>query len=175
MEGKIRYYGVALDDEPESEEAGEGAIDDRAVSALQTEFSLLRQQPGRNLILRAQDAATAILAYDPSVSGALEKPPDEQSADPTQHFRREVYAQREYGRDMPSSAALREFDGDVSSWAIKFTLASPVVASTLPIVTSYARLLELVEISDSSEAPREFVEVAFSVYDEELARRQVWR
>ena len=68
MEGKIRYYGVALNDEPESEEAGEGAIDVRSVSSLQTEFSLLKQQPGRNLILRAQDAATAILAYDPSVS-----------------------------------------------------------------------------------------------------------
>ena len=174
VEGKIRYYGVSLDDEPESEETGEGAIDVRSVSSLQTEFSLLKQQPGRNLILRAQDAATAILAYDPSVSGALEKPPDEQSADPSQHFRREVYAQRQYGRDA-LIAALREFGGDVSSWAIKFALASPVVASTLPIVTSYARLLELVEISDSSEAPREFVGVAFGVYDEELAKRQVWR
>ena len=108
------------------------------------------------------------------MSGALEKPPDEQSADPAQHFRREVYGQRQYGRDA-LIAALREFGGDVSSWAIKFALASPVVASTLPVVTSYARLLELVEISDSSEAPREFIEAAFGVYDEELAKRQVWR
>lgn len=174
VEGKIRYYGVALDDEPESEEAGEGAIDERAVSALQTEFSLLRQQPGRNLIARAQNATTAVIAYDPSVSGALERPPDEQSADPTQHFKREVYTQREYGRDILVNA-LREFGGEVSAWAIKFALVSPVVASTLPIITSYARLLELADIADSSDLPREFVEVAFSVYDEELAKRQVWR
>lgn len=174
VEGKIRYYGVALNDEPESEEVGEGAIDERSVSSLQTEFSLLRQQPGRNLIARAQGAMTAVLAYDPSASGALERPPDEQSADPTQHFKREVYAQRQYGRDVLIDA-LREFGGDVSSWAIKFALASPVVAATLPVITSYARLLELVEISDSSDAPREFIEVAFGVYDDALAKRQVWR
>ena len=72
-------------------------------------------------------------------------------------------------------SALREFGGDVSAWAIKFALASPVVAATLPSITSYARLLELAEISDSSDVPREFVEAAFNVYDEELANRQVWR
>lgn len=174
VEGKIRYYGVALDDEPESEEAGEGAIDVRSVSSLQTEFSLLRQQPGRNLIERAQGTTTAILAYDPSVSGALERPPDERPADPAESFKKEVYAQREYGRNTMVNA-LREFGGDVSTWAIRFSLASPVVAATLPIITSYARLLELADISETSDLPREFVEIAFSVYDDELTDRQVWR
>ena len=174
VEGKIRYYGVALGDEPEAEEAGEGAIDDRAVSALQTEFGLLRQQPGRNLIARAQGATTAILAYDPSASGALERPPEERAADPAQRFKEAVYEQRQYGRDTLIGAQ-REFGGDVSMWAIKFALASPVVVAALPVITSYARLLELAEIADSSDLPREFVEVAFGVYDEELAKREVWR
>ena len=174
VEGKIRYYGVCLDEEPESEEAGEGAIEVRSVSSLQTEFSLLKQQPGRNLIARAQGTTCAVLAYDPSTSGALEKPPEEQPADPAQNFRKAVYEQREYGRNILVNA-LRGFGGDVGSWAIKFALASPVVAATLPVVTSYARLLELAEISDSSDLPREFVEAAFNVYDEELANLQVWR
>ena len=73
--GKIRYYGVALSADPESEETGEGAIDVREVSAVQTRFSLMDQQPGRNLIARAQDTTTAVLAYDPSASGALEEAP----------------------------------------------------------------------------------------------------
>ena len=171
VEGKIRYYGVALDERPESEEAGEGAIDVRSVSALQCEFSLLKQQPGRNLIARAQSATTAILAYDPSVSGALERPPDESLSDPAQAFRKSVYEQRQFGRDALVSA-LRQFGGSVSAWAIKFALASPVVAATLPTVTSYARLLELAEISEASDLPREFVETAFDVYDNELANRQ---
>ncbi|MCY4651939.1 MAG: aldo/keto reductase [Dehalococcoidia bacterium] len=174
VEGKIRYYGVALDEKSESEETGEGAIDVRSVSSFQAEFGLLKQQPGRNLIARAQGTSCAFLAYDPSASGALERPPDEQSAGAAQNFRKTVYEQREYGRNTLVNA-LREFGGDVSGWAIKFALASPVVATTLPVITSYSRLLELAEISDSSDVPREFVEAAFSVYDEELANRQVWR
>ena len=171
VQGKIRYYGVALDEKPESEEAGEGAIDARSVSALQCEFSLLKQQPGRNLIARAQSATTAILAYDPSASGALEKPPDERSADHAENFKKEMYERRQFGRDTLVNA-LRQFGGDVSAWAIKFALASPVVAATLPAVTSYARLLELADISESSDLPREFIETAFDVYDTELANRQ---
>ena len=174
VEGKIRFYGVSLDEKPESEEAGEGAIDVRAALSLQTEFSLLKQQPGRNLIARAQDATTAVIGYDPSASGALERPPDELPSDPAESFKKAVYAQRERGRNA-LVGALREFGGDVSGWAIKFALASPVVASTLPIITSYARLLELAEIADAPDLPREFMEAAFSVYDEELANRQVWR
>ena len=146
----------------------------RSVSSVQTEFGLLKQQPGRNLIERAQGTSCAFLAYDPSASGALERPSDERSADPAQNFRKTVYEQREYGRKTLVNA-LRMFGGDVSAWAIKFVLASPVVAATLPVITSYERVLELAEISDTSDLPREFVETAFSVYDEELANRQVWR
>ncbi len=174
IEGKIRSYGVALDAKPESEEAGEGAIDARSVSSLQTEFSMLDQQPGRNLISRAQGAATAFLAYDPLASGALEDLPDERSADPAHNFRKAAYTSREEQRDILVNA-LREFGGDLSSWAIKFALASPVVAAALPIITSYARLLKLADISDSPDFSREFVETAFGVYNQELANRQVWR
>ena len=145
VEGKIRYYGIDLDAKPESEEAGEGAIDVRCVSSLQTEFSLLEQQPGRNLISRAQGAATAILAYDPTASGALENLPNEQSADPSQNFRKAAYESRKSQRDVLVNS-LREFGGDVGTWAVKFALASPVVATALPVITSYARLLELADV-----------------------------
>ena len=70
--GKTRYYGVMLDDTPESEETGEGAIDHRQVSAVEMTYGLLEQEPGRNLIRRAQDTTTAIISYNPSASGALE-------------------------------------------------------------------------------------------------------
>ena len=176
-DGKIRYYGVALDDRPESEEAGEGAIDVRAVSALNATFSLLDQKPGRNLISRAQGTPTSLIAYDPTSSGALETPSADSPASPAESFRKAAYDERESERNA-LIAALREFGGDVGTWALKFALASPVVASALPIATSYARLLELAAISDSPDLPREFIERAFEVYDEELAPasgREVWR
>lgn len=174
--GKTRYYGVMLDDTPESEETGEGAIEHRQVPAVEMTFGLLRQQPGRNLIRRAQETGAAVIAYDPSASGALENVQADESAatNLNQRMRQEAYENHRRERDA-LVAGLREFGGDVASWAIKFALASPSVASTLPIVTSYARLLELSETADQDDLPREFIEQAFEVYDSEIANRQVWR
>ncbi len=160
-EGKIRYFGVALGSDPQAEETGEGAIELREVSAVQTAFSLIEQQPGRNLIARAQGTDSAMIVYDPTSSGVLEDP-DTRPAEPGQvpsdsHSSRAVVEEH-----------LRYFGGDVGSWAIKFALASPVVAAALPIVTTYARLLRLSEIADAGELPREFVDRAFEVYDEGL-------
>ena len=174
--GKTRYYGVMLDDTPESEETGEGAIDHRQVSAIEMTFGLLEQQPGRNLIRRAQQSDTAIIAYDPSASGALENIQEGESepANLNQRMRLDAFERHSRAREA-FVASLREFGGDVGTWAIKFALVSPSVASTLPVVTSYARLLELADIADRDDLPREFIEQAFEVYDSEIANRQVWR
>ncbi len=174
--GKTRYYGVMLDDTPQPEETGEGAIEHRQVSAVEMTFGLLEQQPGRNLIRRAQGTETAIIAYDPGASGALENVQgDENSAaNLNQRMRLEAFERHRREREALVSS-LREFGGDVATWAIKFALASPSVASTLPIVTSYAHLLELAEIADRDDLPREFIEQAFEVYDSEIANRLVWR
>ena len=174
--GKTRYYGIVLDDAPESEEVGEGAIDDRRVCALELEFGLLDQQPGRNLISRAQQTSSAIIAYDPTSSGALDNrhTGDGAEANVNEHARKMAFERRKADRDVLVDA-LREYGGDIGTWAIKFALASPVVASTLPVVTSYARLLELSEIADRDGLPVEFIERAFDVYDSRIANRQVWR
>ena len=169
--GKIRYYGVALSANPESEETGEGAIDEREVASVQTRFSLLDQQPGRNLIARAQGSSTAIIAYDPSASGGLENMPSSPTgSNPNDRFKQAEFESRARERGILVSA-LRQFGGDVGAWAVCFALASPVVAASLPIVVSYARLLELADISESADLPREFVERAFEVYDSEIGRR----
>ena len=174
--GKTRYYGVALDDKSDSEETGEGAIEHRQVSVVELTFGLLEQQPGRNLIRRAQESTTSIIAYDPSASGALENvQSDENSAaNLNQRMRQEALERHRREREA-LVAGLREFGGDVGTWSTKFALASPSVASTLPVVTSYAQLLELAKIADRDDLPREFIEQAFEVYDSEIANRQVWR
>ena len=168
-EGKTRYYGVTLDSKPESEETGEGAIDLRNVSAVQLDFSLLDQQPARNLISRAQEGAAAVVAYDPSAGGVLEAEVRRPTA-AMDHENAEAdnLQQRLIGR-RALETALREFGGDVGTWAIKFVLASPVVATALPVVTTYTRLLELDDIAERADVPKEFVERAFAVYDDDLS------
>ena len=172
QEGKIRYYGIALEDTPESEEVGEGGISERGVSSLQMGFSLLDQQPARRLIERAQSTTTALIAYDPIASGGLGNPTRGSEATTAHdHLRQLAYEERGAERSLLVDA-LREFGGDVPTWAVKFALASLVVASTLPIVTSYAQLLELNEIADRADLPAEVIRQAFEVYDSELAVRR---
>ena len=174
--GKIRYYGVALGDDAQCEETGEGAIDVRAVSSIQTRFSLLDQQPGRNLISRAQGTPTAIIAYDPSASGALDNISSTATADATasSELRREAFESRAAERET-MVRALRKFGGDAATWSIKFALASPVVAATLPVVTSYPQLIALGETADMPDLPSELVETAFEAYDEAHGAGGVWR
>jgi aryl-alcohol dehydrogenase-like predicted oxidoreductase len=99
---------------------------------------------------------------------------DESAANLNQRMRQEAFERHQKEREALVDG-LREFGGDIGTWAIKFALASPTVASTLPVTTSYARLLELAEIADRVDLPREFVDLAFEIYDSEIAGRQVWR
>ena len=137
-EGKTRYYGVTLDSKPESERSG-GGRDRSAKRVCRTGWiQLLDQQPARNLISRAQGDATAIVAYDPSASGILEAEMRHHSAAMVgETGEADDLQKKQVGRRILESA-LREFGGDVGTWAIKFVLASPVVASTLAVVTTYA-------------------------------------
>lgn len=163
--GKIRAYGVALDARPESEETGEGAIDDREVSALQTAFGILDQQPCRRLIARAQGGSTSLIAYDPTAAGAMENLANSAPRSASGRARLASYDARASER-RAFVDALREFGADVGTWAIKFALASPTVAAVLPVITDYAQLLDLARITEAPPMPREFYERAFAVYDE---------
>ena len=60
-----------------------------------------------------------------------------------------------------SSAATLERGRSSSSWRRRSW------RSTLPVVTTYARLLELADIAERADVPKEFVERAFAVYDDE--------
>ena len=131
QEGKTRYYGVTLDSKPESEEAGEGAIGLRNVSAVQVAFSLLEQQPARKLISRAQGGRTAVVACDPSASGVLEAEMRRTATAISAEGGDADDVQRKLTGKRTLEAALREFGGDVGTWAIKFPLASPVVGSDI--------------------------------------------
>ena len=163
--GKIRAYGVAPDARPESEETGEGAIDDRKVSALQVTFGVLDQQPGRRLTARAQGGSTSLIAYDPTASGAMENLSESAPRSASGRARRAAYEARASER-RALAGALREFGADIGTWAIKFALASPTVAAVLPVITDYAQLLELARIAEAPPMPREFFERALAVYDE---------
>ena len=164
--GKIRAYGVALDARPESEETGEGAIDDREAAALQTAFGILDQQPGRRLIARAQESPTSLIAYDPTSSGAMENLAEESASRSASGRARQAAYESRSSERRAFIAALREFGADVGTWAIKFALASPTVAAVLPVITDYAQLLDLARITEAPPMPREFFERALAVYDD---------
>ncbi len=71
-EGKIRHYGVALGPAIGWREEGLRAIAQRGISALQTVYNLLEQDPGRDFLAAAQERGAGLMARVPTSSGLLD-------------------------------------------------------------------------------------------------------
>src|SRR4051794_1712535 len=71
-EGKLRYYGVALGPAIGWRDEGLRAIETRGISAVQTVYNVLEQDPGRDFLEAAEERGIGVLARVPTSSGLLE-------------------------------------------------------------------------------------------------------
>jgi len=144
-EGKIRAYGVALGPKIGWLEEGERAMRERNVAGVQMIHNLLEQDPGRALIEAARETNTSLVVRVPHSSGMLEGKYDENT----------TFGQNDHRRHRPKEwllDGLKKVDqlgfliesGErtLGQAALKFILASPEVASTLPNIYDVAQLEE---------------------------------
>lgn len=152
-EGKLRHYGVALGPAIGWREEGLTALRTRGITALQTVYNLLEQQPGSDFLAAAQEKGdAAVMARVPTSSGLLE---DRYTVDTT-------FAPGDHRRHRPREWLIEGLqkvdrlrfllrDGrTMTHAALKFILAQPGVACIIPTVTSVE---ELEEFGGTSEAP----------------------
>ena len=71
-EGKLRHYGVALGPAIGWREEGMRAIAEREITAVQTVYNLLEQDPGRDLMAAAAEHGVGVMARVPTSSGLLD-------------------------------------------------------------------------------------------------------
>ena len=150
-EGKIRHYGVALGPAIGWRDEGVEALGRRGISALQTVYNLLEQEPGSDFLAERGDAG--IMARVPTSSGLLEDKYTLETTFTGNDHRR--HRKREWLVDGLKKVERLRFlaiDGErtLAQAALRFILAQPGIACVVPTVSTIA---ELEEFAGASEAP----------------------
>jgi len=157
-EGKIRAYGVALGPKIGWLEEGVKVMRERRIDGLQMIYNLLEQDPGRDLIRAAGETGTSLVVRVPHSSGMLEGKYDENT----------TFAHNDHRRHRPKewlTTGLKKVEqlgfltesGErtLGQAALKFVLASPEVASTLPNIYGEEQVEEFAATSETPDLTEE--------------------
>jgi aryl-alcohol dehydrogenase-like predicted oxidoreductase len=167
-EGKIRAYGVALGPKIGWLEEGVKAMKERDLVGVQMIYNLLEQDPGRGLIEAARQTGTSLLVRVPHSSGMLEG----------KYTKETTFAKNDHRRHRPKEwllEGLRKVEqlGFLSAFgertlgqaALKFVLASPEVASTLPNIYDEEQLKEFAAAPETPDLSQEELTRVEELYD----------
>jgi aryl-alcohol dehydrogenase-like predicted oxidoreductase len=167
-EGKIRAYGVALGPKIGWLEEGVKAMRKRRIEGVQMIYNLLEQDPGRALIEAARETDTSLVVRVPHSSGMLEGHYDENT----------TFAKNDHRRHRPKewlttglkkveqlSFLTESGERTLGQAALKFVLATPEIASTLPNIYGEEQIEEFAAAPDTPDlTPDELSRIA-ELYD----------
>ncbi len=150
-EGKIRHYGAALGPAIGWKEEGVLAMQKRNVTALQTVYNILEQNPGRDFFPVAREMDVGVMVRVPDASGVLTGKVNTNTVlgkdDHRSHRKQEWIA--EAMKKVESLKPFAESRGwNIIELAIKFILSEKAVSVVLPTATSVEELEMFASISD---------------------------
>ncbi len=153
-EGKIRAYGAALGPKIGWLEEGVKAMRERDLAAVQMIYNVLEQDPGRELIETASETDTSLVVRVPHSSGMLEGSYDENTTFGENDHRR--HRPKEWLTEGLKKVAQLDFltesgERTLGQAALKFVLASPEVASTLPNIYGEEQIEEFAATSETPD------------------------
>jgi aryl-alcohol dehydrogenase-like predicted oxidoreductase len=163
-EGKIRSYGVALGPKIGWLEEGLKAMRERRIDGVQMIYNLLEQDPGRGLIGAARETGTSLVVRVPHSSGMLEGHYDENT----------TFAKNDHRRHRPKewlttglkkveqlSFLTESGERTLGQAALKFVLATPEIASTLPNIYGEEQIEEFAATPETPDlTPDELSRIA---------------
>jgi aryl-alcohol dehydrogenase-like predicted oxidoreductase len=151
-DGKIRAYGVALGPKIGWAEEGARVMRRRGLAALQMIYNALEQDPGRELLEVARDTDTKTIVRVPHSSGMLEGNLSAETVFPEGDHRR--HRTRKWLYEGVQKVAALDFlaaDMTLSQAALRWCLADPYVATTLPNVYGADQIAEFTAASDQRD------------------------
>jgi len=165
-EGKLRHYGVALGPAIGWREEGLRALAERGISALQTVYNVLEQDPGRDFLAAAEGAG--VMARVPTSSGLLEDRYTPETTFPPGDHR--SHRPREWlVEGLQKVERLRflceEHGVTMAQAALKFILAQDAIACVLPTVTNIAELEEWAAASQGPDLTAEDLDRIAALYE----------
>ncbi len=167
-EGKIRSYGAALGPKIGWRDEGVKMMHERDLAALQMIYNILEQDPGRDLIAAARETDTSLVVRVPHSSGMLEGKYDENTTfGPNDHRRHRPKEWLTTGLKKVESLSFLTESGErtLGQAALKFILASPEVASTLPNIYDEEQIEEFAVTSETPDLTEEEVRRVAELYE----------
>jgi aryl-alcohol dehydrogenase-like predicted oxidoreductase len=167
-EGRIRSYGVALGPKIGWLEEGVKAMRERDLAGVQMIYNLLEQDPGRGLIEAARETGTSLIVRVPHSSGMLEGKYDENTTFAKNDHRR--HRPREWLLDGLKKVGQLGFltesgERTLGQAALKFALASPEIASTLPNIYDEEQLEEFAAAPDTPDLTEDELSRVAELYE----------
>lgn len=150
-EGKIRYYGVALGPAIGWLVEGVAALKERNLTEMQVIYNLFEQDPARDFFAAARGKDSGFLIRVPHSSGLLEgKYTAETTFPPSDHrsFRPRSWLLNGLKKLETLKFLIEGRGWTIGQAALRFTLAEPAVASTLPNIYDAEQLREFAGASD---------------------------
>jgi aryl-alcohol dehydrogenase-like predicted oxidoreductase len=167
-EGKIRAYGIALGPKIGWLEEGVKAMRERRIDGLQMIYNVLEQDPGRGLIETARETDSSLIVRVPHSSGMLEGHYDENT----------TFAKNDHRRHRPKewlTTGLKKVEqlgfltesGErtLGQAALKFVLAAPEIASTLPNIYGVEQIEEFATAPDTPDLTVDELSRVAELYD----------
>lgn len=167
-EGKIRAYGVALGPKIGWLEEGVKAMRERDISGVQMIYNILEQDPGRGLIETARETDTGLVVRVPHSSGMLEGTYDEDTTfGPNDHRRHRPKEWLLGGLKKVEQLNFLIESGNrtLGQAALKFCLASPEIASTLPNIYNEEQIEEFAAAPDTPDLTGEEISRVAELYE----------
>ncbi len=155
-EGKIRAYGVALGPKIGWLKEGVKAMQTRNLDGLQMIYNILEQDPGRSLIEVARKTGMSLVVRVPHSSGMLEGKYTKDTTFARNDHRR--HRPKEWLLDGLKKVEQLDFltaERILGQVALKFVLASPEIASTLPNIYDEEQLEEFASAPDTPDLTEE--------------------
>jgi aryl-alcohol dehydrogenase-like predicted oxidoreductase len=167
-ERKIRSYGVALGPRIGWLEVGVRAMRERDLAGVQMIYNLLEQDPGRDLIEAAKGTDTSLVVRVPHSSGMLEgKYTEETTFTKNDHRRHRPKEWLLDGLKKVDQLAFLTESGErtLGQAALKFVLATPAIASTLPNIYDEEQLEEFAAAPDTPDLTPEELSRVEELYE----------
>ncbi|HEV7128750.1 MAG TPA: aldo/keto reductase [Ktedonobacterales bacterium] len=153
-EGKVRAYGASIGPRIGWRDEGVLLLERQPITALQLIHNLLEQDPGRAFIAAAREHQVGLMARVPHSSGLLEGGYDEQTTFPPGDHRN--HRSREWLTTGLRKVRQLDFlttgtDRTLGQAAIKWLLAEPLMATTLPNIYNVEQLEEFAAAPDTPD------------------------
>jgi aryl-alcohol dehydrogenase-like predicted oxidoreductase len=167
-EGKIRHYGVALGPAIGWRDEGVRAFETREITALQTVYNLLEQDPGRDFLDAAERHGGGVMARVPTSSGLLEdKYTLETEFGPGDHRRHRPRSWLVEGLQKIDRLRFLVIEGErsMTQAALKFILAQPRMTCVIPTIGTIAELEEFAATADAPDLTDEELSTIQDLYE----------